>query len=100
MLKNITSKYILQIIFEKINYERKLNIIKYNKILKIKLNLTTDDYIINLINQKLQKKLYIKIEGEFELNAKGAFIGGIGLEYLNKIRLINLNKLDLINLIY
>ena len=97
MLKNIKSKYILQKIFENINYERKLNIIKYSKILKIRLNITPDHYIINLINQKLKKKLYIKIESGFELNAKSAYIGEIGLEYLNKLSLLNLTKLDLSN---
>ena len=60
MLKNIKSKHILRIVFEKINYDRKLNITKYNKLLQTRLNLTTEDYIINLIKQKLKKIILYK----------------------------------------
>ena len=36
MLDNVKSKYILKDIFEKIKNKRKLNIIKYNKGIKVK----------------------------------------------------------------
>ena len=44
LLDNIKSKYILKNIFDKLNYVKKLNIIKYNKNLQNKLNLGLNDY--------------------------------------------------------
>jgi len=52
--KKIRSKYILAQIFEYIQQDRKLNIIRYNKKLKYKLNIKIDKY----------KKAYSKIEIE------------------------------------
>ena len=37
MLDNVKSKYIIKEIFEKIKNKRKLNIIKYNKRIKVRL---------------------------------------------------------------
>ena len=44
MLDNVKRKNILKEIFEKIHNKRKLNIIKYDKRLKIKLNINREDF--------------------------------------------------------
>ena len=44
MLNEIKSKYILYIIFDTIKNRSKMNIIKYNKILLRKLNITKDEF--------------------------------------------------------
>ena len=64
--KKIRSKYILAQIFEYIQQDRKLNIIRYNKKLKYKLNIKMDKF----------KKAYSKIEIEIfpKENEYGRFI--------------------------
>ena len=44
ILRNIKSDYILQIIFDNLQKEKMLEILKYNKKMQIKLNLTIKDY--------------------------------------------------------
>ena len=44
MIENIKSKYILQIIFDKINKRRALEIIKYNKKMQKKIDINNKDY--------------------------------------------------------
>ena len=44
MLRNIKSKYILKIIFSKLNDERKLLLVKYNNKIKNRLNIDLIDY--------------------------------------------------------
>ena len=46
MLDNLKSKYILKEILKKIQNKRKLNIIKYNKRIKAKLNTNKKDFEI------------------------------------------------------
>ena len=46
MLDNVKSKYIVKEIFEIIKNKRKLNIIKYNKKIKIKLDINKKDFEI------------------------------------------------------
>ena len=46
MLDKMRSKYILKELFENIKNKRKLNIIKYNKRIKDKLNINKKDYEI------------------------------------------------------
>ena len=59
MLDNLKSIFILKKIFVKIKMKRKLNIIKYNKRLKVKLSINKDDF-----------KFYIKLK-EFNNKYKG-----------------------------
>jgi len=44
MLRNIKSKYILKIIFSKLNDGRKLLLVKYNNKIKNRLNIDLIDY--------------------------------------------------------
>ena len=48
MLDNVKSKYIVKEIFENIKNKRKLNIIKYNKKIMIKLDINKKDFEIYL----------------------------------------------------
>ena len=62
MLKNIKSKYILENIFNHVNNKLKLKIIKYNKNISQKLNITIEEYkVYNTIK---------KLNENFELNIK------------------------------
>ena len=45
LLENIKSKVILEKIFNSLQYKKKLNIIRYNKILQKKLRKDINDYI-------------------------------------------------------
>ena len=62
MLKDIKSKYILEQIFNHINTKSKLKIIKYNKNISQKINITLEEY-------KIYNKIKILNEN-FELNIK------------------------------
>ena len=97
MLDNLKSKYILQKIFEKIKNKRKLNIIKYNKIIKTKLNINKEDFEIYITLKEFHNKYNINIEDIDikELNLRNRNIGNEGLKDLVKI---NFNKLEEINL--
>ena len=44
MLNNIKSSYILKLIFQKVANKKKLKLVKYNKILLRKLEITIEDY--------------------------------------------------------
>ena len=58
LLLKVKSKYILRQIFDNIQYKKKLEIVRYNKNIKEKLDLKLNDYIIE----------YSKIEIEIELD--------------------------------
>ena len=61
----IKSKYLLNGIFSFIKYEKALNLMKYNKILQNKLNITKNDYSIDCI---FKKELVDKESGELMIN--------------------------------
>ena len=62
MLDTVKSKYILQEIFIKIKNKRKLNIIKYNKRIKIKLDINKKDFEIYITLNEINKNIiYIMI---------------------------------------
>ena len=75
-LENVKSKYILQIIFCILNKKKLLEIIKYNKNIKERLNISIDDYktyieIYSLneieiipVNNKFEEFIYIRDEEE------------------------------------
>ena len=99
MLDNVKSKYIIKQIFENIKNKRKLNIIKYNKRIKIKLDINMDDFEIYITLKKFNNKYNIFIEDIDikELNLSYRNIGNEGLKDLIKI---NFNKLEVLNLIF
>ena len=68
--ENIKSKYILQKVFNYLEKKRKLYIVKYNKILKKRIDKTIDDY------KEYSEKYYLPIEIEIRpINDKyGKFI--------------------------
>ena len=97
MLDNLKSKYILKKILEKIKNKRKLNIIKYNKIIKAKLNINKEDFEIYITLKEFNNKYKTNIEDIDirELNLRWKNIGNEGLKDLAKIKFKELNKLDL-----
>ena len=97
MLDNLKSKYILKEILEKIKNKRKLNIIKYNKIIKAKLNINKEDFEIYIALKDFNDKYETNIEDIDikELNLNKEYIGNEGLkDYLIEIKFKQLNKLD------
>ena len=99
MLDKVKSKYILKEILEKIHNKRKLNIIKYNKIIKAKLNINKEDFEIYITLKEFNNKYKTNIEDIDirELNLSGINIENEGLKDLAKIKFKELNKLDLSN---
>ena len=97
MLDNLKSKYILKEILEKIQNKRKLNIIKYNKRIKAKLNINKEDFEIYMTLKEFNNKYKTNIEDIDirELNLSEKYIENEGLKDLAKIKFKELNKLDL-----
>ena len=97
MLDNVKSKYILEEIFENIKNKRKLKIIKYNKRLKVALNISKEDFEIFIVLKEFNNNNYTNIDDIDikELNLSGKFIGEKGLKKLFDIKFKKLNKLDL-----
>ena len=97
MLVKVKSKYIVKEIFENIKNKRKLNIIKYIKRIKIKLDINKDNFEIYITLKEFNNKYYTYIEDIDikELNLSGKYIGNKGLKDLGKIKFKGLNKLDL-----
>ena len=97
MLDNVKSKYIIKEIFENIKNKRKLNIIKYNKRIMIKLDINKKDFEIYITLKEFNNKYNINIEDIDikELNLSVRIIENEGLGDLVKI---NFNKLEELNL--
>ena len=62
MLDNVKSEYIVKEIFKKIKNKRKLNIIKYNKRIKNRLNISKDDFEIYINLKEFNIKYKTNIE--------------------------------------
>ena len=62
MLEKVKSKYILKEIFLKIKNKRKLNIIKYNKRIMVKLNINKKDFEIYISLKDFNNKYNKNIE--------------------------------------
>ena len=99
MLDNLKSKYILKEILENIQNKRKLNIIKYNKIIKAKLNINKEDFEIYITLKEFNNKYKTNIEDIDirEINLSRINIENKGLKDLAKIKFKELNKLDVNN---
>ena len=97
MLGNIENKYILTAIFEFMRNKKKLNIIRFNKRIKEKLNIKKEDYKVYELLEEFNKKYNLNIEDIDikELNLNESSIGNEGLKYLNKIKFKELNVLNL-----
>ena len=91
MLDNVKSKFILKEIFKFVKYIRKLNIIKYNKRIKIKLAINKEDFEI----YSTLKKFNIEEINRQEINLNKRYIGNEGLKDLVKISFTKLEVLDL-----
>ena len=97
MLDNVKSKYILQKIFEKIKNKRKLNIIKHNKRVMIKLDINKEDFETYITLREFNVKYNTNIQDIDikTLNLSGRCIRDEGLKDLIKIKFKGLNKLKL-----
>ena len=97
MLDNVKSKYILQKIFEKIKNKRKLNIIKHNKRVMIKLDINKEDFETYITLKEFNVKYNTNIQDIDikTLNLSGRCIRNEGLKDLIKIKFKGLNELDL-----
>ena len=97
MLNNIKSKYILYQIFKLVKNRTKINIIKYNKKLINKLDITKKDFEIYESLKEFNKINNCNLrdidDEELDLNTKN--IGNENLKYLNIIELNQLKKLIL-----
>ena len=97
MLDNVKSKFIVKIIFEKVKNKRKLNIIKYNKILMIKLDINKADFEIYITLKKFNNKYKVNIE-DIDINEIYLKNKNIGIEGLKDLVKIDFNELEELNL--
>ena len=97
MLNNIKSKYILNLVAEKLKKRIELKLVKYNKILINKLNITKEDFE----NFKLLKEMNVKFNLDIkdieikELNLAVKNLGNEIFKYLKRIEFKELKELDL-----
>ena len=97
MLDKVKSKNILKVIFEMIKNKRKVNIIKYNKRIMIKLNINKEDFEIYITLKKFNNKYNTNIEDiDIKvLNLRKSYIRDEGLKDLVKIKFKELKELNL-----
>ena len=95
ILLNIKSKNIFKIIFNFVKNKRKLNIIKYNKNILDKLNITKEDFKIYKTLKKFNEETGLNIDDIDikELEIKSVY--DTDLKLLKKIQFKDLNKLNL-----
>ena len=88
MLDNIKSRYIIKVIFANIRNKIKLNIIKFNKKLQARLNVTKEDLEIYIILKDFNNKYGNKIEDIDikEININSQLIKNEGLKDLFKLK--------------
>ena len=96
MLDNVKSKYIVKEIFEIIKNKRKLNIIKYNKRIRIKLDIDKEDFEIYITLKKFNNKYNINIE-DIDIKELNLSNRNIENERLKDLVKINFNKLEELN---
>ena len=97
MLDNVKKNNILKVIFEIIKNKRKLNIIKYNKRLTIKLDITKQDFEIYVNLKEFSNKYNTNIKDidKRELDLSNRDIENEGLRDLVKFKFANLRVLNL-----
>ena len=99
MLANISNKYIIELLFTYMRDIRKLIIIKYNKNLKERINMTNKDYEVyrNLVVFNKTYKTNIEDINIKELNLTRKRIKIDAISILNKIEFKDLKILNLSN---
>ena len=99
MLENVKSRYIIEEIFEKIKNKRKLNILKYNKMILARLNINKKHFEIYAKLKEFNDKYETNVEDIDikALNLKEEYIGNEGLKDLVEIIFKELEELDLSN---
>lgn len=99
MLDNIKSKLLLNKLFQLLESKIKLKIVRYNKKLQDKLNLTKDDFIYFKLIKDFNDKYnsHIKDVDILELNLDNLDIKNSGLSHLSKIKFNKLKELVLSN---
>ena len=97
MVANVKSKFILKKIFENINNKRKLNIIKYSRRIKLKLNINNKDFEIYIFLSEFNNKYNANIKDIDikKLNLRKKYIGNEGLKDLVKFKFKELQELYL-----
>ena len=98
MLKNIKSFYILKQIFGNIKYKKKLKLIKYDKELSKKMDITLQTYkeeFFKEFNSKFDTKL-TDINNQL-LNLKNKKIENTKLDFLSRVKFESLKALFLNN---
>ena len=97
MIDNVKNKYLLKKIFEKIGNKRKLNIIKYNKRIKVKLKINKNDFEIYATLKEFNDKYNSNIEDidNKDINLSLRNIGNEGLKNLVKIKFKRFKELNL-----
>ena len=96
MLLNIKSKYIIKELFKNIKTNIKLKIIKYNKQLLNKLDITKENFQTYLDLKEFNDKYNLKIKNidTESLNVVHQTLGNEGFEYLSKIKFRQLKEID------
>ena len=99
MLNKIKSNYIMNLIFKNMKNKKKLNLIKYNKIMTNRLNLNEDDFKIYQ-NLKEVNKIYNKDFDDIDI--KEFNISLVNFRELKELNLsynkiININILEKVN---
>ena len=97
MLDNVKSKYILKEIFDIIKNKRKLKIIKYNKKIKIKLDINKGDFEKYIALKEFNKKYDINIE-DIDLKVLMLNWRNIRNMDLKDLVIINFKKLEILDL--
>ena len=97
MLNNVKSILILKKIFGKVKNKRKLNIIKYNKRIRIKLDIDKEDFEIYITLKKFNSKYYTYIE-DTDIKVLNLHNRLKGNEDLKDFVKINFNKLEVLDL--
>ena len=99
MLDNVKSKNIIKEIFGYMRNKRKLNIIKYNKRILIRLNINKEQFENYIILKQFNEKYNTNIEDIDikQLNLEDKYIGNEGLKILFKIEFKELKELNLSN---
>ena len=97
MLDNVKSIYIINEIFGNMRNKRKLNIIKYNKRILIRLNINKEQFENYIILKEFNKKYNTNIEDIDikQLNLKSKYIRNEGLKIIFKIEFKELKELYL-----
>ena len=97
MLDKVRSKNIIKEIFGNMRNKRKLNIIKYNKRILIRLNINKEQFENYIILEEFNKKYNTNIEDIDikQLNLRYKYIGNEGIKILFKIEFKELKELNL-----